>query len=283
MSKRSRAELLAESLKHRFDADAFAPIEIDEPTAQTLSAMAGRGSCRSFTDDAVSPEVIRTLCAIALASPTKSDLQQRDIIMLADPALKTRLAELVAGQDWIGSAPHIAVFCGNNRRQRQLHARSGIAFENDHLDAFFNAAVDAGIALSAFVTAAEALGLGCCPISGVRNRIGEVSELLQLPDHVFPVAGLAFGHRADAPRVSFRLPLEVTVHEDHFSEAALLAALEAYDARRRENGDYPRQRRAAEFGESDNYSWSEDKARQYNTPERSTFGAHIRAIGFSLD
>ncbi len=38
------------------------------------------------------------------------------------------------------------------------------------LDAFFNATVDAGIALSAFSIAAEAVGLGCCPISAVRNE-----------------------------------------------------------------------------------------------------------------
>lgn len=63
----------------------------------------------------------------------------------------------------------IVVFCGNNRRQRLLHAWHGVPFANDHLDAFFNATADADTALGAFVTAAEALGLGCCPISAVRN------------------------------------------------------------------------------------------------------------------
>ena len=54
-------------------------------------------------------------------------------------------------------------------------------FANDHLDAFLNAAVDAGLVLMNFIRAAEAVGLGCCPISVIRNHIDEVAELLELP------------------------------------------------------------------------------------------------------
>jgi nitroreductase/FMN reductase [NAD(P)H] len=53
------------------------------------------------------------------------------------------------------------------------------------LDAFFNASVDAGIALASFVIAVEATGLGCCPISTFRNDAQAVSDLLELPDRVF--------------------------------------------------------------------------------------------------
>ena len=45
----------------------------------------------------------------------------------------------------------------------------------------------------AFVAAAEAVGLGCCPISVIRNHAEEVGGLLGLPDHLFPVAGLGVG------------------------------------------------------------------------------------------
>lgn len=280
MQKPKTAQALADTLNHRFGGDAIAPVELAPDAAETLGRMAGRGSCRQFTAEELPPDVVRTLCAVALSSPTKSDLQQRDIILLTDPDRRARLAACVADQEWIGSAPHIAVFCGNNRRQRQLHERAGIAFANDHLDAFFNAAIDAGVALSAFVAAAEAMGLGCCPISGVRNRVDEVAGLLELPDHVFPVAGLAFGRPAMPPRISPRLPLETTVHENRFSEAGWPDLVAAYDARRR--GDYSRQRHVEVFGESDSYSWSEDKLRQFSQPERASFGAYVRRIGFSL-
>ncbi len=248
-----------------------------------LEGMLRRGSCRAFTDAPVDPGLIELLCATALASPTKSDLQQRDIIVLRDPGLRQQLCDLVAGQAWVQGAPNLLVFCGNNRRQRRLHELRGHAFANDHLDAFFNAAVDAGIALSAFVTAAEAVGLGCCPISAVRNEAAAVSDLLGLPDHVFPVAGLALGVPVEgAQPVSMRLPLTQTVHVDRYNEDGLDTAIADYDQRRETAQPYAQQRGVAAFGQAETYGWSEDKTRQYALPERETFGAFVRAKGFDL-
>lgn len=270
-------------LNLRFDASFQMP-NTDVPL-DLISTMAARGSCRAFREDEVDPNLIEILCATALASPTKSDLQQRDIIVMRDPDAKTRLVDLISGEIWVKGAPHIAVFCANNRRQRQTHEMRGHDFANDHLDAFFNAAVDAGIALSAFVTAAEALGLGCCPISAVRNEAEAVSALLGLPDHVFPVSAVAFGYPNEAvPKVSLRLPLTVTVHEDRYTEKeeGAKAAIDAYDARRSALQPFDTQRAPEVFGRADNYGWSEDKTRQYALPERQGFGAFIRSKGFNL-
>ena len=179
--------------------------------------------------------------------------------------------------------PALLIFCGNNRRQRLWHEWHGIPFANDHLDAFFNASVDAGIALTAFTLAAEAQGLGTCPISVIRNRAAAVSDLLRLPPHVFPVAGLAVGWPAFAPRQSMRLPLDVTVHRNGYREDGLRDAVEDYDRRREAAQPYREQRYVDQFGKSAAYGWSEDKARQYAVPERADFGAYIRARGFRLD
>jgi len=251
--------------------------------SEELTTMISRGSCRSFQDREVNPELSRLLCAAALASPTKSDLQQRDIILVRDPAVKDRLLELAGSEGWTRKTPNVAVFCGNNLRQRQLHAFRGLPFANDHFDAFFNAAVDAAVALSAFVTAAEAVGLGCCPISAVRNEAARVSDLLKLPGYVFPVAGLAFGYPlSNTPTVSMRLPLSATVHEDRYGEDNPVTVFSDYDARRQAEQPYPRQRATDTYGISDSYGWSEDKCRQYSLPERKHFGAFIRAKGFDL-
>lgn len=248
-----------------------------------LRTMASRGSCRSFLDRPVPSACVDLLCAVALASPTKSDLQQRDIVLLQSKEIRTRLSELVPDQAWVASAPMIAVFCGNNRRQRLLHDWRDVPFANDHLDAFFNATGDAAVALGAFVTAAETLGLGCCPISAIRNHAEAVSELLGLPDHVFPFAGLAFGYPEHAPTVSKRLPLRVTCHSDRYQEDHLKEEIERYGAERSKAQPYGEQRYQEQFGESSSYTWSEDKVRQYSRPERSDFGKYVRAAGFHLD
>ncbi|WP_299628140.1 nitroreductase family protein [uncultured Tateyamaria sp.] len=273
------------SLQPIFAARFADPPTTHEDAADTdlIRSMAGRGSCRAFLDDPVPAPLIETLCATALAAPTKSDLQQRDIVLIQSSDIRQRLAELVAGQAWVADAPMIAVFCGNNRRQRLLHDWHGVPFANDHLDALFNAVGDAAIALGAFVTAAEALGLGCCPISAVRNEAAAVSELLQLPSHVFPFAGLAFGYPASAPLISMRLPLSVTCHVDRYQEAGLRDAVQTYDRARAETQPYDKQRFLATFGDDPDYGWSTDKVRQYNAPERDGFGDYIRAQGFKLD
>ncbi|QXT40285.1 nitroreductase family protein [Gymnodinialimonas ceratoperidinii] len=251
----------------------------DQPEARALATMAARGSCRSFADRAVPDDLLHTLCAVALASPTKSDLQQRDIILLKSPEVRAEVSRLVSGQAWVAGAPTVAIFCGNNRRQRLLHDWHDVAFANDHLDALVNATADAAIALGAFVTAAEASGLGCCPISAVRNEARAIADLLHLPDHVFPFAGLAIGYPAETPPITPRLPLQATVHTDRYREDGLREAVETYDTRR----SYGTQRFPEVFGTSDSYGWSEDKVRQYSQPERADFGDYIRAIGFKLD
>jgi nitroreductase/FMN reductase [NAD(P)H] len=91
----------------------------------------------------------------------------------------------------------------------------------DRLNAFFNTAVDAAIAIGAFVAAAEAVGLGCWLASAVRDRAGEVSDALGLPDHIFPVASLAVGWPAARAQVSRRLPLEVTGRTDRHEKRNL--------------------------------------------------------------
>ncbi len=253
------------------------------PDHGLLASMGARGSCRRFSDKAVDPGLIETLCAVALSAPSKSDLQLRDIVMVSDPDLRGRLDDLVAGQAWVRGALAFLVFCGNHARQRLLHELRGREFANDHLDAFFNAAVDAAIALGAFVTAAEALGLGCCPVSAVRNKAHEVSELLELPDYIFPVAGLALGWPSDAPEIAMRLPLAATVHRNRYDSSIQGRAVAAYDRARAAAQPYDTQRFAEDFGASDTYIWSEDKARQYAKPERESFGAFVRAKGFKLD
>jgi hypothetical protein len=183
----------------------------------------------------------------------------------------------------VKAAPVFLVFCANNRRHRLLYAWRGQPFVNDHLDPFFNASVDAGIVLATFVTAADRVGLGTCPISAIRNHPEQVSDILGLPDHVFPVAALGMGWPSFAGVMSPRLGLDVTIHHDRYDESGLREKIAAYDRRREAVQPYKTQRYVEKFGQSDSYGWSEDKVRQYSVPERAGFGAFVRKKGFRLD
>lgn len=275
------ADSLAQRLEARFGAPVAVPDDVDGNAA--LRQIAGRASCRAFEARPVETARLEALAAVALSAPSKSDLQQRDIVIVDDPATLEALKGLVSGQAWIAGAPSLLVFCANNRRQRQIHEWTGRPFVNDHLDAFFNASVDAGIALATFVVAAEAAGLGVCPISTIRNRAEEASAILGLPDHVFPVAALAVGYPApERGGVSARLPLTVTVHRNRFSEEGLRENIADYDDTRADAHAGGPQRSEDRYGRAARYGWSEDKTRQYSLPERTDFGAFVRRKGFDL-
>jgi nitroreductase len=248
-----------------------------------LADMANRRVVRRYSDKPIDPALLETLCAVALSAPSKSDLQQADIVIVTDKAQRDRLEALIPENPWAKAGPALLVFCGNNRRHRLLFEWRDRPFVNDYLDPFFNAAVDAGIVLATFIAAADRVGLGTCPISQIRNHAAQVAEVLGLPQHVFPVAGLGIGWPSFEGVMSPRLGLDVSIHHNRYDEMGLQGKVAAYDRRRNETQPYKTQRFVEKFGEDPAYGWSEDKARQYSVPERADFGAFVRAKGFKLD
>jgi FMN reductase [NAD(P)H] len=255
----------------------------DHSGLDELARIVEHRSHRRYAVRSIEPELLRLLFACALSAPSKSDLQQADIVHVADRSKVDAITALIPDMPWIAEAPVVLVFCGNHRRIHQIAEWRGVPFANDHLDHFMNAAVDAAIVMTTFIRAAEAVGLGACPISAIRNKPREVSALLELPERVFPVAGLTVGYPAHEGRITPRLPLEVTVHVDRFDDSRVREHVDEYDARRDRLLPYRNVRRKEAYGMPQLYGWSEDKARQYSTPERADFGAFIREKKFRLD
>jgi FMN reductase [NAD(P)H] len=274
------ADRITSAARTRFGANIPAPS--GAPGADELARMLEHSSHRKWNGQPVDPALLRLLFACALSAPSKSDLQQADIIHVADRAKIKAIADHIPDMPWINHAPVFLVFCGNNRRIRQIGEWRGKPFVNEHLDHFMNAAVDAGIVLASFIHAAEAAGLGTVPISAVRNHPRETSAILDLPDAVFPVAGLCVGHPAERGHVTARLPLDVTVHTDRYDESKLKENIDAYDQRRHQLFPLRKQRHPTRYPDVPFYGWSEDKARHYSVPERADFGAFIREKKFSL-
>lgn len=259
----------------------------DEVSANpTIDGILKRASCREFDPEPVPHALVEILLAAAFSSPSKSDLQQRTVIVIHDKEKQRRIAALNQAVNWLAEAPLFMVWCGDSRRLHQIANWRGHGFANDHLDTFMNASVDAAIAMQTFIIAAESAGLGCCPVSQIRDNIDALSAELELPEHVFPVAGLCTGWPAEPPETSMRLPLSVTVHENYYQQDdGLEKEIDAYDRRREQQSPtQPDQQRMVDrFGVSDRYGWSENRSRQYAVPARGDFGRYIRKQQFKLD
>lgn len=270
------------SLEERFGERVTVPGNLGDGGA-ALARLAARSVHRTYADRPVDPALVRLLCACALSAPSKSDLQQRDIIVVTDPQIRRAIADVLPHMPWVRAAPVFLVFCANGGRVREVSALRAKPFANNHLDLFFNAVGDAAIALATCLYAAEALGLGGCPISEIRNHAALIDRLLELPDQVVPFAGLCLGWPAAPGQISPRLPLALTLHENRIDRADLETALEAYDQRREALQPYEGQYQPERWGLAAQYGWSEQKARQYAVEQRADFGAYVRKKGFVLD
>jgi FMN reductase [NAD(P)H] len=267
----------------RFGDETGVPSDVLE--APWLRQVLMRRTHRRYAERPVPGNLLRLLIAAAFSASSKSDFQQASVIQVKDPSVRQRLAALIPDMPWIRTAPVFLVFCGDAHRLERIAELRGHRVENGRLEGFFNATVDAALALQTFILAAETVGLGCCPISVIRNHADAVAAILQLPEKVFPVAGLCLGYPAAAGHISMRLPLEVTLHTNCYDDAHLGEAVDAYDGRRDARYSIPReQQRSPEvFGHAAFYGWSEDKVRQATEPEGPSFSAYLRAHGFGME
>ncbi|MDD9878143.1 MAG: nitroreductase family protein [Magnetovibrio sp.] len=250
----------------------------------TIEGLLTRRVCRTFAEKDIDGGLLDLLLACAQSAPTKSNLQQYSIVAVRDPATRRKIADLVPSMPWIADAPVFLAFLGDVRRIRRLAALRGHDYANDNADTFMNACVDAALAMQMFIVAAESAGLGCCPISYIRNRIADFADLLGLPDGVFPIAGLCVGWPANDGYVSMRLPPDVVVHRETYDDSDLEAGVGDYDERNHARFPLPpgKQRHTERYGVLEKCTWSENVSRQLSLPERDGFAAFLKSKGISL-
>jgi len=252
---------------------------------ETIRHVLARKTVRRYGDKMPSEDLLGVLVAAALSASAKSDFQQASILRVRDPQKREAIGKLFPSMAWIGVAPVFFLFLGDARRLQRIGELRGKPVRNGTLEGFFNASVDAALAMQTMILCAESAGLGVCPISVIRNEVDKVASLLDLPNLVFPVAGLCLGYPAIEGYVSLRLPRHVTTYSDGYDDSGLAAGIDDYDRCRDAIHAIPtdQQRANNEFGRAEFYGWSEDKARQAAKAEGAAFPPYLRAHGFSFD
>ena len=209
-----------------------------ETTEKNIKNILSRRSFRRYLNREIDEDLRNLLLTCAQSASSKSDLQQYSIIDIREQTTKETLAE-IADSPFITDAPLVLVFCGDLRRARKISEFRGLPYVQNTLDNFMNAAVDAALAMQTYILAAEAHGLGCCPVSQIRRDLGEVRDLLSLPAGVFPMAGLTAGWPGEERDVVLRLPPSVVIHRDKYEDQDLENKIDIYDQCRDENRPIP--------------------------------------------
>src|SRR2546430_321968 len=106
-----------------------------------------RRTQRRYADRPVPESLVRLLLAAAFSASSKSDFQQASVVWLKHRGRRDRLAALFPDMPWIGAAPVFLVFLGDARRLEKLGEMRGHPQPTGALEGFFNAAIDAALAL----------------------------------------------------------------------------------------------------------------------------------------
>lgn len=202
----------------------------------TIQTLLDHRSIRSYMDKPLTNEQIQLIVQSAQAAATSSYVQAYTIIGIKDATKKEKLAELSGNQSYVAKNGHFFVFCIDLHRLELSAELEGATVEQieqtlNSTEMFMIGVIDTALAAQNAAIAAESMGLGICYIGGLRNKLDDVSELLQTPNRVIPLFGLSVGHPANRSDLKPRLPLPNVYHEDGYNQdkEQLLEQLRDYD------------------------------------------------------
>lgn len=141
-----------------------------------------RYSVRKYEDKEVKRETLEAFLEVVRNAPSASNRQPWHFIVLTKEDVKNKVCETYK-LDWITKAPVIIVACGD-------HSESWKRDDGkDHCD------IDVSIAIDHLTLAAVEKGLGTCWVCAFDAK--KVSEVLELPSHLEPIALIPIGYPLD--------------------------------------------------------------------------------------
>ncbi len=231
-------------------------------------------SIRKFTNQPIEPDLLKALIRSGQSAATSSNLQGVSVIRVRNPETRAAMAKHAGGQAYVEEAAEFLVFCADLNRSGWCCEQSGTPMAEGMTEHFIIATVDVALFAQNVVVAAESEGLGICYIGGLRNNPEPVSELLALPEHVYPVFGLCLGYPDQDPECKPRLPLDAVLMEEHYQPVNPELIAE-YDEVMR---DYYQRRTHGQL----NRAWSEDMPELLGKKSRPHMKAFLDSKGFKL-
>ena len=162
-----------------------------------LEALRARRSVRKFTGEPLPPGTEQKLITALRWAPSAGNAQPWHFVLVHDEDTKRRIPLAALSQQFIAEAPLVVVACVDEGRAYQAYGKRGVLLYSLQ---------DVAAALQNLLLTAHALGLGACWIGAFDERA--VAELLELPEHVRPVALVPVGVPAENPTAPSRRPAD---------------------------------------------------------------------------
>lgn len=160
-------------------------------------AIKNRHSVRRFSNKKLPMELISEILEFAHLAPSAGNLQARDFIIVDDENQKINLAKASLDQMFMAEAPVNIVVCANLNRVSHYGYRGKDLY----------CIQDSAAAVEHILLLAVDKGLGACWIGAFDENA--VSQILELPPHIRPVAiipiGYTFGKIENTSRINMKL------------------------------------------------------------------------------
>jgi nitroreductase len=166
---------------------------------EVADAIELRRSIRSYTDHELSEEMINMILHAGHMAPSAGNLQGRDFIIVKDSTMKGMLCNAALNQGFIMQAPVCIVVCANILRTATRYGKRAELY----------AVQDSAASVMNMMLMAQDLGLGTCWVGAFNEQA--VSELLEIPQGVRPVALLPIGY----PKESHEAPPRMGKSTEH--------------------------------------------------------------------
>ena len=163
-------------------------------------AIKNRHSVRRFSNKKLPMELISEILEYAHLAPSAGNLQARDFIIVDDEKQKINLAKASLDQMFMAEAPVNIVVCAN------LNRVSPYGYRGKELYCI----QDSAAAVEHILLLALDKGLGACWIGAFDENA--VSEILELPPHVRPVAIIPLGYMVGKIEITSRINMKLLTH-----------------------------------------------------------------------
>lgn len=150
-----------------------------------MSAIQNRYSERMYKSKRIKTEELYQILEAGRLAPSACNKQPWKFIVISEEESLKKLCEAYP-KDWFSAVPQVIVICGE---QEEAWTRASFDYKSS-LD------IDAAIAIDHMTLCATELGIGTCWVCAFNPTL--VSELLQLPQGVEPIALLPIGYPASA-------------------------------------------------------------------------------------
>ncbi|UCE73338.1 MAG: nitroreductase family protein [Methanomassiliicoccales archaeon] len=171
---------------------------------ELIDVIKARRSVRRFRQKKIEDNMIREIIEFGNLAPSAGNLQPRDFVVVKEPDTKKKLARAALDQDFVAEAPVVVVVCANLRRCAPYGTRGRELY----------CIQDSAAAIENMLLAIVDKGLACCWVGAFDENA--VSGILDMPQHIRPMALLPIGYSEVKTGFASRIDLDELIHHERW-------------------------------------------------------------------